>query len=155
MTMTHNTSPAPKNIKLFCPERMKSLEATEVGNVGEHLVASILGGYGLEVIKANGKGYDLLVVEGNTSTRIDVKTRSAGGDINFYIGKGKTTAYRDFSNENVDMFAFVCLETLSIIFRPSKDYVGKRTAYVPVSQRDVDPYESWKEAILFLKSSYI
>lgn len=141
-TQTHST-------KLFSPQRMQNLDATQVGDVGEHLVASIVGGYGYEVVKANGKGYDLLTLHEGKPIRIDVKTRSKRTNaMVFYVGKGKTTAYRDFTNDNVDMFAFVCLDPLKLVFKPSEQYVGKRSVYVPVEEwATVDPYQSWEEAL--------
>lgn len=146
MTMTHSPN---QNTNLFNPERMQNMDPTQVGDVGEHLVASIVGGYGYEVVKANGKGYDLLTLHEGKPIRIDVKTRSRHTPaMTFYVGKGKTTAYRDFTNENVDMFAFICLETLKLVFKPSADYIGLRSAYVPVSEwKDSDPYESWEQAL--------
>jgi hypothetical protein len=55
---------------------MENLDATQIGEVGEHFVVSVLGGFGLEVYKTNAKGFDLLVL-GDKPIRVDVKTKSS------------------------------------------------------------------------------
>lgn len=138
-----------QNHSLFCPERMQSLDATHIGEIGEYFVASVLGGFGYEVIKANGKGYDLIVMDGDKAVRVDVKTKaSKDGSRIFNIKKGKTTAYRDYDPSGCDVFALVCLEDLSLIFHPCEVYAGKRSIYInTVVHSTTDPYESWLEAV--------
>ena len=41
---------------LFKPTRMKDLNSTDVGTIVEYFVASILGGFGLEVTRADASG---------------------------------------------------------------------------------------------------
>jgi hypothetical protein len=136
--------------KLFNIDRMDGLDPTDIGTIGEHFVASIVGGFGYDVVKANGKGYDLLVLDGERTVRVDVKTaRTNAVKQSFWIGKGagRTEERRGFEGENVDLFAFLCLETLGLVFRPSTDYIGKKLVYLKVDERITDPYESWKEAV--------
>lgn len=147
MTMTTSQTNPPSNTNpWFDPSRMKGLGATQIGRVGEYFVASILGGYGHDVIPACMDGYDLLVFFQGVPIRVDVKTATASDRPMFNVGKGKTTTFRAFSNDNVDLFAFLRLDTLQLVFRPSYLYVGKRTVRLPVKDWDVDPYDSWQES---------
>ena len=128
---------------------MENLDATQIGEVGEHFVTSVLGGFGLEVFKTNGKGYDLIVMnEPNPPIRVDVKTKSSiEGQRIYSIKKGKKTNYRDFDPQACDIFALVCLEDLSLTFHRSEDYQGKRSIYVNADEHSTtDPYESWVAA---------
>jgi len=143
-SLTQNTT---RQYSLYRSERMESLDATQIGEVGEHFVASVLGGFGLEVFKTNGKGFDLLVM-GDNPIRVDVKTKSSlEGQRIYNIKKGKKTNYRDFNPKVCDIFALVCLEDLSLSFHRSEDYAGKRSIYVNANKHSAtDPYESWLSA---------
>jgi hypothetical protein len=140
---------------LYRSERMEGLDATQIGEVGEHFVASVLGGFGLEVFKTNGKGFDLLVM-GDNPIRVDVKTKSSlDGQRIYNIKKGKTTNYRDFNPRACDIFALVCLEDLSLSFHRSEDYAGKRSIYVNAKAHSAtDPYESWVSATDIKKAEW-
>ena len=75
---------------LFDPSLMNPLDATQVGRIGEHLVAAIVSGYGYEVHHTAGSGYDLLVMlpEDAGVIRVDVKTKKAATGARLYsIGK--------------------------------------------------------------------
>jgi hypothetical protein len=146
MTSAQKTNTA---YKLYKSDRMENLDATQIGEVGEHFVTSVLGGFGLEVFKTNGKGYDLIVMnEPNAPIRVDVKTKSSlEGQRIYNIKKGKKTNYRDFDPQACDIFALVCLEDLSISFHRSEDYAGKRSIYINADEHSTtDPYESWVAA---------
>lgn len=140
---------------LYRSERMEGLDATQIGEVGEHFVASVLGGFGLEVFKTNGKGFDLLVM-GDNPIRVDVKTKSSlDGQRIYNIKKGKKTNYRDFNPQACDIFALVCLEDLSLSFHRSEDYAGKRSIYVNAKAHSAtDPYESWVSATDIKKAEW-
>jgi len=150
MTMTTSTQKTNHtSTKLYKPDRMEGMDASQIGEVGEHFVTSVLGGFGLEVFKTNGKGYDLIVMNGpHPPIRIDVKTKSSlEGQRIYNIKKGKKTNYRDFDPQACDIFALVCLEDLSLSFHRSTDYAGKRSIYVNANQHsNTDPYESWVAA---------
>jgi len=80
---------------MFDPTRMQNLDATQVGTIGEYLVASVVGGFGYEVIHSPAKGFDLLVLppdERSMPVRVDVKTKSTSNSQRTYsIRRGKTT----------------------------------------------------------------
>lgn len=146
------TNANPANSTVFSPERMQNLTATHVGEVGEFLVASILGGFGFEVVKTNGKGYDLIVMprsEGQRPIRVDVKTKaSSEGPRIFNIKKGKKTTYRDYDPSDCDVFALVCLEDLSLTFKKCSEFAGKRSIYLNRDEhKATDPYASWVDSL--------
>ena len=147
-----NTTPP---YSLYRSERMEGLDATQIGEVGEYFVASVLGDFGLEVFKTNGKGFDLLVM-GDNPIRVDVKTKSSlDGQRIYNIKKGKKTNYRDFNPQACDIFALVCLEDLSLSFHRSEDYAGKRSIYVNAKAHSAtDPYESWVSATDIKKAEW-
>lgn len=137
---------------MFDPTRMQNLDATQVGTIGEYLVASIVGGFGYEVIHSPAKGFDLLVLppdERSMPVRVDVKTKSTSNSQRTYsIRRGKTTTFRDYEAGACDLFALVCLEEMAISFVPCEDYDGKGTIYInPNAHRATDPYESWVKAL--------
>lgn len=139
-------------MSLFNPSLMQNLDATQVGTVGEYFVASVLGGFGYEVIHSPAKGFDLLVLPADERTdpiRVDVKTKSSStGGRNYSIRRGKTTTFREYSSGACDLFALVCLEDMSIAFVPCDDYDGKSSIYInPEKHKAVSPYESWCKAI--------
>jgi hypothetical protein len=147
--VTTSIQKSQKISKLYQSDRMENLDASQIGEVGEHFVTSVLGGFGLEVFKTNGKGYDLIVMnEPYAPIRVDVKTKSSlEGQRIYNIKKGKKTNYRDFDPQACDIFALVCLEDLSISFHRSEDYAGKRSIYVNADEHSAtDPYESWVAA---------
>jgi len=148
-----NTTPP---YSLYRSERMEGLDATQIGEIGEYFVASVLGGFGLEVFKTNGKGFDLLVM-GDNPIRVDVKTKSSlDGQRIYNIKKGKKTNYRDFNPQACDIFALVCLEDLSLSFHRSEDYAGKRSIYVNAKAHSAtDPYESWLSATDIKKAEWV
>lgn len=134
---------------LFDPSRMKELNSTDVGTVGEYFVASVLGGYGLEVTKADASGYDLLIIEEGKPIRVDVKTMASDkGHRHWAIAKGKTGSFRDYDADGCDIFALVCLEDQSLAFEKCENYEGKRHIYLNADKhKETDPYQSWKKAI--------
>lgn len=139
------------NKSLFDPSLMNNLDATQIGRIGEHLVAAMLGGYGYEVHHTAGNGYDLLVMlpdEAGT-VRVDVKTKKAATNARqFSIRKGKTTTYREYEAGLCDVFALVCLEDTSITFEKSDNYCGKTGIYLNGSEHNsICPYSAWKECI--------
>jgi len=146
MIPTHN---------LFNPNLMDGMDATHVGEVGEFLVASVLAGFGHEVAKTNGKGYDLIVMDGHRTVRVDVKTKATkDGARIFNIKKGKKTTYRDYDPSDCDVFALLCLEDLSLTFQPCKVYAGKRSIYLNrEAHMKADPYLSWLEATKDMKKA--
>ena len=154
--MVSSIQATPRHTNLYKPERMENLDATQIGEVGEHFVASVLGGYGLEVFKTNGKGFDLLVM-GEEPIRVDVKTKSSlDGQRIYNIKKGKKTNYRDFNPQACDIFALVCLEDLSLSFHRSEDYAGKRSIYLNAEKHSAtDPYESWVSATGIKKAEWV
>jgi len=151
-SLIQNTTPP---YSLYRAERMENLDATQIGEVGEHFVVSVLGGFGLEVYKTNAKGFDLLVL-GDKPIRVDVKTKSSlEGQRIYNIKKGKKTNYRDFNPQACDIFALVCLEDLSLSFHRSEDYAGKRSIYVNADRHSAtDPYESWVSATDIKKAEW-
>jgi len=140
-----------KTDSLFDPNRMNSLDASQVGRIGEHLVAAMLAGYGHEVHHTAGNGYDLLVMLPDTSDtiRVDVKTKKAATNARrFNIKKGKTTTFREYEAGICDVFALVCLEDTSVTFEKCDDYVGKSGIYLNGrTHRGTCPYSAWKECI--------
>jgi len=141
----------------FNPELMRSLDATHIGTIGEYFVASVLGGYGYEVIHAAGKGYDLLVMpvgHGDHPIRVDVKTKSHDdGHRVFSIKKGKTTTFRGYESGSCDLFALLCLEDMSLSFDLCEDFDGKGSLYLNrEAHKRVDPYDSWRGAVQRLLS---
>lgn len=139
---------------MFDVSKMNEMDSTQVGTVGENFVASVLGGFGCEVSHATGQGYDLVVLEkhndGSTKPiRIDVKTaRSASKQRNFHIGKGKShPGFRDYEAGSCDLFALLCLEDMSLVFKKCETYVGKKSIYInPLEHNSTDSYDSWMEA---------
>jgi hypothetical protein len=141
----------------FNPELMKALDATHIGTIGEYFVASVLGGYGYEVIHAAGKGYDLLVMDvdhADHPIRVDVKTKSHDdGHRVFSIKKGKTTTFRGYESKSCDLFALLCLEDMSLSFDLCEDFDGKGSLYLNREvHRGTDPYDSWRGAVQRLPS---
>jgi len=135
---------------LFAPERMSTLDASQVGTVGEYLVAAIVSGYGYEVHHTKCNGYDLLVMIPNRAPiRIDVKTlRSSGANRTYSIRKGKTTTFRDYSAGDCDLFALVCLEDMSVLFDRCDKYDGKSSVYINRHQhKNTCPHQSWVDSI--------
>lgn len=127
---------------------MINLDASQIGEIGEHFVASVIGGFGYQVFKTNAKGFDLLVMSEDTPIRVDVKTKSSlEGQRIYNIKKGKTRKWKDFDPKVCDVFALVCLEDLSLTFHKAEDYAGKRSIYVNSKKHSsTDPYESWLKA---------
>jgi hypothetical protein len=135
---------------LFKPTRMKDLNSTDVGTIGEYFVASILGGFGLEVTKADASGYDLLVIQEGRPIRIDVKTTATDKRRRHWgIAKGKTGFFRDYEATGCDVFALLCLEDQSLSFESCKDYEGKRSISLSAkTHKSTDPYLSWLAVVM-------
>lgn len=137
-------------LPLFNISRMASLTSSHIGDVGEHLVASLLGGYGYEVVHSRAAGHDIVAFYQDTAIRVNVKTtmKDSGGR-NFMIAKGKSSGFRDYDGSNCDVFALLCLEDLSLSFARCEDYIGKRAIYIPSKQhKETDSYDSWERTIL-------
>ena len=136
---------------LFNPELMEPLDATQVGRIGEHLVAAMLAGYGYEVHHTAANGYDLLVMLPDDAgvIRIDVKTKKAAtGARQYNIRKGKTTTFREYEAGTCDVFALVCLEDTSVTFEKCDDYDGKNAIYLNrLVHKDTCPHRAWQECI--------
>ena len=136
---------------LFNPNLMSKLDATQVGRIGEYLVAAILSGYGYEVHHTAGSGYDLLVMlPDNAGTlRVDVKTKKAATGARLYsIRKGKTTTFREYEAGGCDVFALVCLEDMSVAFEKCDDYDGKKSIYINrLIHQETCPYSTWQSSI--------
>jgi len=136
---------------LFNPNLMDSLDATQVGRIGEHLVAAVVAGYGYEVHHTAGSGYDLLVMlpEDDGVVRVDVKTKKAATGARLYsIRKGKTTTFREYEAGDCDIFALVCLEDMSVTFEKCADYDGKNSIYLNrLLHKDTCPYTAWQQSI--------
>ena len=135
---------------LFKATRMRDLNSSDVGTIGEYFVASILGGFGLEVTKADASGYDLLVIDEGRPVRIDVKTTTTDKKRRMWgIAKGKTGFFRDYDAKNCDVFALLCLEDQALTFERCKDYEGKRSIYLSAeTHKSIDPYKSWLAVVL-------
>ena len=136
---------------LFNPNLMDPLDATQVGRIGEHLVAAVVAGYGYEVHHTAGSGYDLLVMLPDDSgvIRVDVKTKKAATGARLYsIRKGKTTTFREYEAGDCDIFALVCLEDMSVTFEKCADYDGKNSIYLNrLIHRDTCPHTAWQECV--------
>ena len=130
---------------------MNDLDASQVGKIGEYLVAAVLSGYGYDVHHANGKGYDLLVMlpDNDGVIRVDVKTKKAAtGARLFNIRKGKTTTFREYEAGLCDVFALVCLEDMSVSFERCSDYDGKNAIYINrLTHQGTCPYTAWNSSI--------
>jgi len=133
---------------LFNPDFMTDLDATQIGRIGEHLVAAILAGFGYEVHHTAGAGYDLLVMlPGDEGIiRVDVKTKKAATGARLYsIRKGKTTTFREYKAGNCDVFALVCLEDMSVTFEMCSDYDGKNSIYLNREEHvETCPHSAWQ-----------
>lgn len=133
---------------LFNPNLMTPLDATQVGRIGEHLVAAMLAGYGYEVHHTAGSGYDLLVMLPNDTgvIRVDVKTKKAAtGARLFSIRKGKTTTFREYEAGVCDVFALVCLEDTSVTFEKCDDYAGRNSIYLNrLEHQATCPHTAWQ-----------
>lgn len=133
---------------LFNPDFMTDLDATQIGRIGEHLVAAILAGFGYEVHHTAGAGYDLLVMlPGDEGViRVDVKTKKAATGARLYsIRKGKTTTFREYKAGNCDVFALVCLEDMSVTFEMCSDYDGKNSIYLNREEHvETCPHSAWQ-----------
>lgn len=138
----------PQKDTLFDPTRMKELNSSDVGTVGEYFVASILGGYGLEVTKADVSAYDLLVLHDGRPIRVDVKTIASDKNYRYWgIAKGKTGSVRDYESDGCDVFALVCLEDQALSFEKCDKYKGKRTIYVnSKTHKQTDSFASWTKS---------
>ena len=136
---------------LFNPKLMMNLDATQVGRIGEYLVAAVLSGYGYEVHHTSGTGYDLLVMLPNNAgtIRVDVKTKKAATGARLYsIRKGKTTTFREYEAGDCDIFALVCLEDMSVTFRKCESYDGKNSIYInSLVHQKTCPYTAWQSSI--------
>lgn len=136
---------------IFNPSLMTNLDATQVGRIGEYLVAAILSGYGYEVHHTAGNGYDLLVMlpENAGTIRVDVKTKKAATGARLYsIRKGKTTTFREYEAGICDVFALVCLEDMSVSFEKCNDYDGKKSIYINrLLHQETCPYSTWQSSI--------
>ena len=130
---------------------MSNLDATQVGRIGEYLVAAILSGYGYEVHHTAGSGYDLLVMLPNNdgTIRVDVKTKKAATGARLYsIRKGKTTTFREYEAGGCDVFALVCLEDMSVAFERCDNYDGKNSIYINrLIHQETCPYSTWQSSI--------
>lgn len=138
-------------MSLFNPDHMDPLDATQVGRVGEYLVAAMLSGYGYDVHHTSSNGYDLLVMlpEDKGIIRVDVKTKKAAtGSRLFSIRKGKTTTFREYEAGSCDVFALVCLEDTSVTFEKCRDYDGKNSIYLNrQTHQDTCPFTAWNTVI--------
>jgi len=134
---------------LYKPERMTDLTSTQIGTVGEYLVASIMGGFGVDVTRSDASAYDILALVGNIPIRIDVKTTAKNTPTRgFWVKKGKTGKERPFDGGGCDLFAFVCLEDHAIFFDTCDKYVGKTQIKIKRdSHQDQDPYQTWLNAV--------
>lgn len=136
---------------LFNPDLMDDLNATQIGRIGEYLVAAMLGGYGNEVHHTPGKGYDLLVMPSDDTgvVRVNVKTKKAAkGGRRYSIRKGKTTRFRAYKADDCDIFALVCLEDMSVTFEECSNYDGKGTIYLnTTAHKQAEPYTKWRECL--------
>ena len=130
---------------LYKPERMANLTSTQVGTIGEYLVASILGGFGVEITRADASSYDLLALIGDRPIRIDVKTTATDSPRRgFWVGKGKTGNIRPFGGSGCDLFALVCLEDHAIFFDTCAKHAGKKIISLSrANHQNKDSYDSW------------
>lgn len=134
---------------LFDPSRMDNLDASQIGTVGEYLVAAVIAGYGYEVHHTRCNGYDLLVMRpGKDPIRVDVKTmKHADKPRQWSIRRGKTTTFREYEAGDCDIFALVCLEDQSIVFDRCEKYDGKGFIYINRNRHSATcPHESWHSA---------
>jgi hypothetical protein len=147
---TFDMFPPESTKALFAPERMDDLDSSQIGTVGEYLVAAVIAGYGYEVHHTKCNGYDLLVMrDGADPIRVDVKTVKAANKPRTYsIRKGKTTTFREYEAGDCDLFALVCLEDQSIVFDRCDKYDGKSSIYINRDKhRDTCSHRSWQSAL--------
>ena len=152
MTCSETFDLFPESEKaLFAADRMDNLDASQVGTIGEYLVAAVIAGYGYEVHHTKCNGYDLLVMRPGEAPpiRVDVKTVKAADKPRTYsIRKGKTTTFREYEAGDCDLFALVCLEDQSIVFDRCDKYDGKTSIYINRDKhRYACPHRSWQSAL--------
>ena len=102
---------------LFNPDLMSDLDATQVGRIGEYLVAAILSGYGYEFItQPEVATFASNVADNAGSIRVDVKAKKAATGAQLYsIRKVKPLRLEITEAGGCDVFALM-YEDMSVAF---------------------------------------
>lgn len=130
--------------------RLDELDVNQVGTVGEYLVTTMLLADGFDAHRVDTVGYDVLLrLDDGLAVRIDVKTTAKAKDYyQFTIKKGQKNKFKSHTPDACDLLAFVCLESMNIIFVDSLTCEGKDKYSISRSKfDDVDAYQSLYDCI--------
>lgn len=137
--------------------KLTSLDVNQVGTVGEYLVTTMLLADGYDAHRVDTVGYDVLLrLDGRhhrcndgLAVRIDVKTTAKAKDYyQFTIKKGQKNKFRNHISSDCDLLAFVCLESMNVLFVLSDDCDGKEKYSISRAKFDeACPYESLYECL--------
>ena len=133
--------------------KLTSLDVNQVGTVGEYLVTTMLLADGYDAHRVDTVGYDVLLrLEDGLAVRIDVKTTAKAKDYyQFTIKKGQKNKFRNHISSDCDLLAFVCLESMNVLFVLSDDCDGKEKYSISRAKFDsACPYESLYECLAAL-----
>lgn len=125
--------------------RLHELDVNQVGTVGEYLVTTMLLADGYDAHRVDTVGYDVLMrLDDGLAVRIDVKTTAKAKDYyQFTIKKGQKNKFRNHIGSDCDLLAFVCLESMNVVFVDSVECEGKEKYSISRAKFDeVDAYES-------------
>ena len=125
--------------------RLGELDVNQVGTVGEYLVTTMLLADGYDAHRVDTVGYDVLLrLDDGLGVRIDVKTTAKAKDYyQFTIKKGQKNKFKSHGPDACDLLAFVCLESMNILFVDSITCEGKEKYSISRAKFDeVDAYQS-------------
>ena len=130
--------------------RLEELDVNQTGTVGEYLVTTMLLADGYDAHRVDTVGYDVLIrLDDGLAVRIDVKTTSKAKDYyQFTIKKGQKNKFKNHSSDACDLLAFVCLESMNVIFVLSDECIGKEK--YSISRANFDnacPFETLRDCL--------
>lgn len=129
---------------------LSDLDCNKVGTVGEYLVTTLLLAHNYDAHRVDTVGYDVIIrLDDGLAVRIDVKTKAEAQDYyQFTIKKGQKNKFKSHCSNACDLLAFVCLETMTVLFVLSEDCEGKEKFCISKDKfESSDPYESLVECL--------
>jgi len=126
------------------------ISAKHIGTAGEHLVCSVLFGFGWSPSIIDAEGMDIVAVKNQDILRIQVKSTLKTIDSWSYQWQvSKSLPKRPLTIEDCDIVACVALDMRKIVFFHIDTISKQVTRRIPRSKMIADDIEqrTWKEAL--------
>tara|TARA_R100001129_G_C5109238_1_gene186637 strand:+ start:114 stop:518 length:405 start_codon:yes stop_codon:yes gene_type:complete len=132
--------------------------STQIGRVGDRLVASVLESFGAKTAIANTDGFDLIVYYDQSWFRVECKatgqTESNGKVYAFNPSTGsknKTT----ITNKHCDIVGFAALDLRRVLFLPALAVTSPTKRFSPKKFTPLNEFKTWIEAVERVKNDTI